>query len=115
MSTTNSTAERSTGTTRIEPDRADDVPEGAGMIGIDATGATHYLGNPVTNDGLPVYVTEGDDVEVFDLAKTPCGRVDGDAVDAWIDHVARKRGEWKRVLYGKPLAEMLADAVEVDD
>ena len=104
MSTTNSTAERST----------DTVPRGAALIGIDAEGARHYLGSRVTNDGVPVYVQDETDVETFDLTETPCKTQD-DIVEAWIDHVENKRGEWTTIVYNQPLGAMLATALEAED
>jgi len=107
-----STGQKTSGTIRITPEKADVIPADASRIGVDADGAPHYLGDPVQHDGIPVYVDAADGVEEWDLTETPCGAVDGDAVDAWIDHVERKRGEWQRILYGRTLTEMLADAVE---
>jgi len=89
----------------------DTVPAGAALIGIDAEGARHYLGNRITHDGVPVYVDAGDTVETFDLAETPCITQD-DAVEAWLDHVERKRGPWTTVVYNQPLGAMLATALE---
>ena len=118
MSTDARTGQKSSGTERIEPETTDAVPEGAALIGVDARGATHWLGNPVTHDGIPVFVVDGDgddqdeNVQEWDLTETPCAAVDGDAVDAWIAHVERKRGTWARVVYNEPLAETLAGALE---
>jgi hypothetical protein len=88
------------------------VPAYAVSLGVDGEGATHYLGNRVTNDGLPVYVeAPTGEVDVYDLAETPCWSCD-DPVEAWIDHVADKRGDWESVTYGDSLVEMLAEGLE---
>jgi hypothetical protein len=89
------------------------IPDSAGLIGLDATGARHYLGNRVTRDGIPVFVEDDDDIKTFDLTETPCTKAD-DVVEAWIDHVERKRGVWRRVVYNQPLAVTLAQRVEVE-
>jgi len=88
------------------------IPPRAVSLGVDGEGATHYLGNRVTNDGLPVYVeAPTGEVDVYDLAETPCWDAD-DEVQAWIDHVEAKRGAWERETYGDSLVEMLADGLE---
>ena len=89
------------------------IPDSAGLIGVDATGARHYFGNRVTSDGIPVFVKDPDGIKTFDLTETPCTKAD-DVVEAWIDHVERKRGEWRRVVYNQPLAVMLMECVEVE-
>ena len=113
MSTNTSTGQKSSGTKRsTEPTT---IPDRSGLIGIDAEGARHYLGNRVTHDGVPVYVKETDgSIEEWDLTETPCTQCD-DVVEGWIDHVERKRGEWRRVVYNQPLAMTLVEAVEEGD
>lgn len=86
------------------------VPDSAALIGTDAEGATHYLGNRITADGIPVFVEGGDGIETFDLSETPCTQAD-DVVEAWIDHVERKRGEWERIVYNQPLAVTLVESL----
>lgn len=100
-------AEQSTGSTT--------VPDKFSLIGVDGEGATHYLGNRVTHEGVPVYVekTDGSVVE-WDLTETPCAECD-DIVEGWINHVERKRGTWERLVYGQSLGETLVEAVEEAD
>lgn len=84
-------------------------PRDASEIGVDGEGATHHLGLRSAHEGLPVFVKETTGaVDVYDLAETPCWSCD-DPVEAWIDHVKAKRGEWESETYGDTLVDMLAD------
>lgn len=83
----------------------------ASLIGIDGAGDRHYVVAPTVADGRPVLVETGDGVEEIDLEDTPCVEQD-DAIDAWIDHVERKRGAWEYIAYGRPTHELVAAAVE---
>lgn len=89
------------------------IPNGAGLIDIDGDGATHYLGNRVASDGIPVFVEDDDGIEAFDLTDTPCTKAE-DVVECWIDHVERKRCDWRRVVYNQPLTVTLTECVEVE-
>jgi hypothetical protein len=87
-------------------------PRDASEIDVDGEGATHHLGLRSAHEGLPVFVgdTTGA-VEVYDLAETPCWGC-ADPVEAWIDHVAEKRGKWETETYDEGLVETLAASVE---
>ena len=93
------------------------VPARAVSIGVDGEGATHYLGNRIVHDeALPVFVEESTgegEVEVYDLAETPCWSAD-DEVEAWIEHVEAKRDGWESETYDEGLVEQLGGRVEVD-
>ncbi len=114
MSTKTPAGDESTGTNRSTDTETATIPDGAALIGVDAEGAFHWLGNRVTHDGVPVYVEDDGDVEVWDLTETPCTKAE-DIVEGWISHVERKRGTWARKVYNQPLAVTLAERVEVED
>lgn len=91
-----------------------EIPSRSTVIGVDADGSIHRLGNRVAAEGIPVYVTHEDgELEVFDLTETPCyDHPDyDDPVEAWIAHVEHKRGDWARVEYGRSLVDVLGDTV----
>lgn len=83
------------------------IPASAGLVGVDGDGDRHYVGNPVTDGTIRIYVKGDDGVEAYDLAETPCIEQD-DAVEAWIQHVARHRG-WEHIAYERPAAQRLAE------
>lgn len=85
------------------------VPASASFVGIDADGDRHYLANPITAETIEVYVTDGATVETYDLAETPCADQD-DTVEAWIQHTARKRGDWEYIAYERPAVQRLAES-----
>lgn len=88
------------------------IPRHAASIGIDGEAATHYLENRITNDGLLVFVEEvTGEVGAYDLAETPCLGC-GDPIEAWIGHVAKKRGEWERETSNEGLIETLTAGLE---
>jgi hypothetical protein len=90
------------------------IPPRATVVGVDGDGATHYLGNRVTAEGIPVYVEHDDGSrEMFDLVETPCYDHPDyeDPVEAWIAHVRATVGEWGRVEYGRGLVEVLTAEV----
>jgi hypothetical protein len=87
------------------------IPARSSVIGTDADGARHHLGNRIAAEGFPVYVAHPDgEIEYFDLEETPCADAD-DEVKAWIDHVEAKRGPWQSIEYDRPLAAVAAEEV----
>jgi len=98
MSATNATQKSST----------ESIPASAGLVGVDGNGDRHYVGNPVTDGTICIYVKSDDGVATHDLAETPCIE-QPDAVEAWIQHVARHRGEWEYIAYERPVAQRLAE------
>jgi hypothetical protein len=94
------------------------IPARSTVLGVDGDGSTHYLGNRVTAEGIPVYVEHADgEREVYDLTETPCFDAPAydDPVEAWIDHVEATRGAWDRIEYGRSLVDVLAAEVPADD
>lgn len=96
-------------TTPPQKSTVESIPETASFVGVDGDGDRHYVANPITADTIEIHVTNGADVETFDLAETPCIEQD-DAIEAWIQHTARKRGDWEYVAYERSINQRLADA-----
>ena len=91
--------------------KTDELRGKASLIGIDGDGDRHYVVTPTVADGHPVLVETDDGVEEFDLEETPCADQE-DAIDAWIQHVANKRGGWGYIAYNQEISELVADALE---
>ena len=96
-------------TTPSQKSTVESIPETASFVGVDGDGDRHYVENPITAGTIEIHVTDGATVETYDLAETPCIKQD-DAVEAWIQHTARKRGDWEYIAYERPLAQQLAES-----
>jgi len=79
--------------TRYDPRTVErtELPNNVDVLGVDGHGRTHFATSAVGD--VTVYVAEADHVDVFELAETPVGGLEG-----WIDHVDGQRG-WNRLNY----------------
>ena len=82
-----------------QSDRIKTIPDSAAIIGIDADGHRHFVGNRPADEHI--YVDIPGAVLRFRIGDIPNG------FDGWLDHM-----DWDRLLHDMPADEHLAMAFE---